>query len=89
MAYEQKDNSGSVFPNERKREGKNDADLTGQAMVGGVEYWVNGWGKKTKDGRKWLSLSFRPKAAMHPGGGERSAPAEHEQVPEGGDGLPF
>lgn len=57
--YEQKDNSGALFPNDRK-EADNHPDRTGSAMIGGVEYWVNGWLKEGSKG-KFLSLSFRPK----------------------------
>jgi hypothetical protein len=64
MAFEQKDFSGAVFVNDRKREGeagKNDPDRTGSAMIGGVEYYVSGWLRKTKDGKPYLSLAFKRK----------------------------
>jgi hypothetical protein len=60
MAYEQKDNSGAVFVNDRKEQDSH-PDRAGTAMIGGVSYWVNGWLKKTKDGKPYLSLSFKPK----------------------------
>lgn len=58
MAYEQRDNSGSVFVNDRK-EKPNHPDRTGKAMIGGVMYYVNGWLKES-NGKKFLSLSFKP-----------------------------
>jgi hypothetical protein len=61
MAYEMRENSGSVFKNDRKREGKKDADYTGSINVDGVEYWINGWLKKSDDKPSWLSLSVSPK----------------------------
>lgn len=62
MSYTPKNDSGSVFRNDRKREGKQDADFAGSAVVGGVEYWVDMWTKPPKDGKKgFLSLSFRAK----------------------------
>jgi len=36
-------------------------DRTGSAKIGGVDYWVNGWLRKTNDGKPYLSLSFKPK----------------------------
>ena len=62
MAYEQKDNSGSMFNNERKEKDTH-PDRTGSAMIGGVAYWVNGWIKQDKNGKPWLSLAFKPKEA--------------------------
>ena len=59
--YEQKDNSGSLFPNERKETDKH-PDRTGTALIDGKEYWVSGWIKDGKKG-KWLSLAFKPKDA--------------------------
>ena len=61
MSYEQKENSGSLFKNERKTE-QNHPNLQGSAKIGGVEYWVSGWTKETKNKEKWVSLSFKPKA---------------------------
>ena len=43
MAYQQHDNSFSVFKNERKREGKKDADWQGSALVNGEAFWVDMW----------------------------------------------
>ena len=62
MAYEQKDNTGSVFANDRKSEDTH-PDRTGTAKIGGVEYWVSGWLHKTKKGQPYLSLTFKPKNA--------------------------
>jgi hypothetical protein len=58
MAYEQRDNEGAIFKNE-KREKDTHPHGTGKAMIGGVMYWVSAW---TKDGTKgkFQSLSFRP-----------------------------
>jgi hypothetical protein len=74
MAYEQRDNSGSVFVNSRK-EKDNHPDRTGTAMIGGTEYWVNGWLKKTKGGEPFLSLSFKPKEESHAKGMQQARAA--------------
>jgi hypothetical protein len=60
MAYETKDNTGSMFPNDRK-ESANHPDAKGSAMIDGVEYWVSGWNKKTQEGKGWRSLAFTRK----------------------------
>jgi hypothetical protein len=61
MAYEHKDNTGSMFANDRKS-GESDPDRKGSALIDGVEYWVNGWIKKSKNGKPYMSLSFKPKS---------------------------
>ena len=60
MAFEPKDNTGSIWANDKKQ-ADNHPDRTGSALIGGREYWLNGWLKKTKDGKPYLSLSFKPK----------------------------
>lgn len=60
MPYELRDMSGSLFRNKRKEQ-ENHPDSTGTVMIAGVEYYINGWTKTTKDGDKWVSLSFKPK----------------------------
>lgn len=84
MSYEQKDNSGSVWVNDRKEQDTH-PDRTGSAKISGVDYWVNGWLRKTNDGKPYLSLSFKPKIAK---------PVEGEKSVGGGrsafdDDMPF
>jgi len=65
MAYEMKENSGSLFRNE-KRETENHPVMRGSALIGGVEYWVSAWTKLKGDGEKWVSLAFTPKEVVKP-----------------------
>jgi hypothetical protein len=58
MAYEQRDNSGSLFKNATKTS-ENSPDYSGKAMVGGVEHFMDAWIKTSKDGAKWMSFSFK------------------------------
>lgn len=59
MAYEQKDNTGSLFKNDR-REKDTHPHAKGTALIDGVEYWVSAWTKEGDKGR-WQSLSFTKK----------------------------
>lgn len=59
MAYEQKNNSGAIFRN-NKREKDTHPNMTGKAMVNGVMVYVSAWTKERENGEKWLSLSFTP-----------------------------
>jgi hypothetical protein len=77
MAYEQKPNSGSLFPNKRK-EKESHPDLTGTLDVEGQQFWINAWSKTAKtNGEEWLSISIRPKDAQ-------GAPAKPYTAPAGG-----
>lgn len=77
--YEQRDDSGAMFVNERKTTAKH-PDRNGSCKVGGVEYWVSGWIKEGKNGKKpWLSLSFTPKEAQ-------SGSTRTPTTPQGGSG---
>ena len=65
---QQRDNSGSSFPNDRRREGKNDPNITGSIMVDGAEYWIDTWVKNhpkqpgyDKNKKTWYSHSLRRK----------------------------
>jgi hypothetical protein len=72
MAYEQKDNSGSLFKND-KREKDTHAHAKGTALIDGVEYWVDAWTNEARDGSKYQSLKFKRKEA---GVGQRQQPAQ-------------
>lgn len=81
MAYEQKPNSGALFPNKRKETAKH-PDLTGTIEVDGKLYWISAWSKEAKQGGgEWLSLSVTlkenqgaPKEYTAPAGGKWSRP---------------
>jgi len=87
MAYEQRDNSGTLFRNDRKEQ-PNHADYQGECMVDGNLYYMNAWLKEGKNG-KFFSFSFRSKA------GKTSAPAATQtrtrnQSPlDDGSDIPF
>ena len=62
MSFEQRDNSGAMFKNQRKEKDTH-PNLTGTAMIDGVMYYVNGWTKESKKdgGDRWISMSFKKK----------------------------
>jgi len=62
MGYEQRENSGTLFRNEK---GDNPArpDYRGEALVDGVEYRVSAWVKDGKKG-KFLSMAFEAKETL-------------------------
>jgi hypothetical protein len=72
MAYEQKDNSGSIFRNDKK-EKETHPDGKGSAMIDGVEYWVSSWNKVGQNGTQFRSLAFQRKEGV---------PSQQRQQPE-------
>ena len=58
MAYEQRNNNGSLFKNDRKQNDRQ-PDLTGTAIINGKTWRVSAWKKTSRDGSKtFLSLEF-------------------------------
>jgi uncharacterized protein (DUF736 family) len=60
MAYEQKDNTGSLFANTEKRS-ENFPDYSGSVRIEGADWWISGWRKTSKDGKTFLSLAVKRK----------------------------
>lgn len=97
MAYEQRDNSGSIFVNDRKEKDTH-PDRTGTAMIDGVMYYVSGWIKQGSKGQ-FLSLAFKrkdDKPQQSLGSKGRSAPARPDPISSGrslkedmDDDIPF
>jgi hypothetical protein len=54
MAFEVKPNTGSLFRAEKDKE--TDRDYSGQANIGGELFWVSGYLKTSKNGKKYLDL---------------------------------
>lgn len=54
--YEQRNNSGSIFLNNKKAE--NHPDFKGKCKVNGVEMEVAVWKKFSDKAGEWMSMSF-------------------------------
>lgn len=88
MAYEQRDNTGSLFKNDRK-ETDSHPDYKGSALIGGVDHWLDAWINTAKDGSKYMSLKMKPKEARQ-GDGSQGAPTPRGRFDdELDDSVPF
>jgi hypothetical protein len=60
---EQKDMSGVLFKNDRRRDGKEDPHLRGSCTIGGRRFWIDGWTNTVqrgeRQGEKYISIKFR------------------------------
>lgn len=77
-------NRGAIFKNDNKQQ-DNHPDYKGSLNVGGVDLWVSGWLKTSKEnGKKFLSLSVKPKDDKTP----NTLPKQEKAV-EFDDDIPF
>ena len=58
MAYEQKNNSGSLFKKDKKQTEKQ-PDYNGTIKIDGKDYKLAAWIKESKSGQKYFSLSLQ------------------------------
>jgi hypothetical protein len=65
--YQQKDNSGALFKNDKK-ESDSHPDYKGSAMIDGSDYWVSGWINVSNAGTKYMKFSYSPKEQVHNNG---------------------
>lgn len=88
MAYEQRNNSGSLFKNDRKNN-ERQPDYTGNAIINGKNMRVSAWIKKSQNGTAFMSLAFEEvNGAYQQGAPQRSAPAPQNLEPQPDD-IPF
>jgi hypothetical protein len=52
-------NRGALFRDEKKADEK-DRDYSGSINIDGKEFWISGWVKESKAGKKFLSLRVKP-----------------------------
>jgi hypothetical protein len=58
-------NRGALFKNERK-EKETHSDYNGTVNVNGEDFYLNAWLKESKAGKKFFSLSVKPKGEPRP-----------------------
>jgi hypothetical protein len=95
--YTPKDNSGSIFKNDRKEKDTH-PDGKGSALIDGVEYWISSWTKTDRNGKQYRSLSFQrkeqPQTApatreTHYSAPRQAAPSRQAPAPRGSQGSGF
>lgn len=90
MATDQRELSGALFRNDRRREGKNDSEYQGSCTINGVQYWMNAWVKEGAKG-KFFSVAFKqkdPGAYVPAAPAKKPASVQPDYTPEG-DEPPF
>lgn len=97
MAYEQNNNTGSLFKNDRKQNERH-PDYTGSAFINGKSMRISAWVKTAKSGAKYMSLAFdepqpvqqppTPAPRQAPAPAPRPAPVQ-ESLDPNPDDLPF
>ena len=88
MAEYSNENRGVLFVNDKKEPGDKKPDRTGSLNVDGVEYFIDGWLRKSQAGATFLSLSVKRKEK------QAAKPAQKPQKPSSGfddmtDDIPF
>ena len=82
---EQKDMSGVLFKNDRRRDGKEDPHLQGSCTIDGRRYWLSAWSNTVqrgeRQGEKYLALRFRAAANDRSDWTSRPSVADTDDLP--------
>jgi len=82
MEYDN-NNTGALFKADKQSE--RHPDYNGSCEINNVEMWMSAWIKTSKNGKKFMSLSFNPKEVQSAPKPVQSANAEFDE----GDDIPF
>lgn len=61
MAYEPKPGSFSLFKNDRREKDAHPEYKGDGVLPDGTPAWISAWVKETRDGKKFFSISVKPK----------------------------
>ena len=80
-------NSGALF--KAKKDKESWPDYTGSLNVEGVDYWVSGWLKKSKDGKCFMSLSIKLKESKEKSEKKTNMVDKNSAFADFDDDIPF
>ena len=75
-------NRGALFRNDDKDQNDDkDRDYNGTLDVEGTDYWISGWVRTSKNGKKYLTLSIKPKQDKPPATNKSRADDFDDPIP--------
>lgn len=80
-------NKGVLFKNDDKQSDTH-PDYKGSINVGGNEFWLSCWLNSSRDGKKYMSLSVKPKEARQ-GQRQQQRRDEPTKADDFDDSIPF
>ena len=80
-------NRGVLFNNKERKSKDTDPDYSGSINFNGVDCWLSGWIKESKDGKKFFSLSVKPKEQQARQVSQPTRKAPVQDLPD--EDLPF
>lgn len=86
MADFDQTNRGVLFVNDKKAPGSKQPDRTGSLNVEGVEYFFDGWIKKSAAGAPFMSVSVKRKDKQ-PGQAPQQQPQRQAPAPKDASGF--